>query len=224
MHRKLLTLLVAACALGAVVIGPATASAATLGLYSSSGSPYSPDPNTSQAYFEADATSVSFGSFTAQCGKFSFTTDITQNHADPVILDLRTSAGTPSPALVGCPSGLSYSNIQFTAPIEFNADGFGSVHGPQIPGTGTLPLRITETWSGASCVREGTLNLTYFPSQTGWYDRIGSSVSFDGYLQRVSGSLACPTSARFQGSFDGYGSWVGPTDETGTPIEWIVTP
>jgi hypothetical protein len=203
MYRKVLTALVSACALAAVLVGPATASASTLTLYG----PLIPDPAT-DAYFESDSTTVTFGSFPAQCGKFSIYTDITQNSADPVTLQLNSTSWAGPPSLVGCPHG-SYSNIQLTAAMQFNANG-----------TGTLPLSVTETWpGGSSCVRQGTLNLTYTPN-TGYAQ--GSPVAFDGFLNKVSGS--CPTSARFQGTFGGQGSSNGPTDEFGFPIDFVVTP
>jgi hypothetical protein len=219
MHRKLLTLLVSACALAAVMVVSATASAATLGVYAYGPGPGGLDPYTENVYFESDTTTVSFGSFPAQCGSFSFWTDITQNDANPVTLSLVSSP--QAPALVGCPSGISYSNIQATGPVQFNANAIA--YSGQ-PGTGTLPLRVTEQFGGVSCVREGTLNLTYKADQDGYGDTFGGSpVTFDGYLNKVSGG-ACINSARFQGTFGGKYSSVGPTNENDVHIEWIITP
>ncbi len=197
MYRKLLTALVSACALAAVLVGPASASAATLSLNLDI-NPTQWQSNTASFNSSSTTVTTSFGS--SVCDDFDFRTVITQNVADPVTLE---PFDTDQPDIDDCdPVGgatLGYSNGQTTGPVTFNANG-----------TGTLPLRFTETWAGSSsCVRQGSLSLAYTPNQT------PGVASFDGYLPRVTG--ACPATARFQGTF-----YVG--DDAGYPIHWVVTP
>lgn len=201
MRRKLLTLLVSACALAAGMVGPAAASAATLTITDGLGDP------AASANFESSSTRVSTSLGYYDCEEFILRTDITQNAADPVTLQLTTTPGLPFVASVdGCQttSGVSieYSNIQLTDAMEFAADG-----------TGSLPLRFTETWNGTyTCVRQGVLDLAYTASQPDW------GVTFGGALTKVSGSSVCPSVAVWSGSFD------RPTDAMGDPVDWVVTP
>jgi hypothetical protein len=199
MRRKLVAALISTAALAAVLAGPATASAATLTLNSSVlGIP------ATEADFESSSTTIQsdFGSY--DCEQFTFGTNITQNGADPVTLQLSTARIAPS--VNGCETSsgafVNYSNIQLTSPMEFNADG-----------TGSLSLRLSESWNGViNCVREGVLDLSYIPNQS------GSDVNFDGTLSRVSGSAWCMNDVYWQGWF------ATPTDDFGAPIDWIVTP
>lgn len=197
MHRQMLTVLVCACALAA----PASASADTLTLTNTLGEP------AAFADFESSSTAVITPQGSFECDGIALATEITQNAADPVTLQL---ADRPwhylATAFGDCQTAtgvtIGYSNIELTGPMELNADG-----------TGTLPLRFTETWNGAStysCVREGVLDLVYAPNQSA-----NQQVGYSGWLNMVSG--LCPISAHWQGTFD------TPTEDY-SPIEFVVTP
>jgi hypothetical protein len=202
MHRQLSTALACACALACALAIPAFASAATLTLTNMNGDP------AAFADFESSYTWVNTPQGSYQCGGIALPTEITQNGSDPVTLQLgnRPWHYLRTGSMGGCqlPNGstIAYSNLQVPDPMEFNADG-----------TGTLPLRFNQTWTvdpvtKYNCVREGVLDLTYVPNDP------HRPISYSGWIYTVSG--VCP-SGLFAGHFD------SPTEDHG-PIDFVVTP
>jgi hypothetical protein len=152
MRLNLRTILLSTVALAAVLVGPATASGATLTATNASlGMP------AETAEFPEGYVSMAGPSDMKYCDVFDLgETAITQNEADPITL------APSSITISGCetPSGLgyTYTNVQATGPMELHPDG-----------TGTLPISASETMTltGLGCVRQGTLNITFAPSSPG---------------------------------------------------------
>jgi len=139
MRRKLLTALVAACALTGVLVGPASASAATLTLNNSLEEP------AKVANFP-DGTGLEVQGTSLACETFALQSEITKNAADPVTLKI-TGANISGCTVSGFP--LEYSEIQSNY-MKLNANGTGQLH-----------LKVKETSKIWTCEREGILNLTY---------------------------------------------------------------
>ena len=184
MGRKLLGVLASACVLVGVLVGPASASASTLTLYDGLEEALEPaDP----VYF-ANGGGLKVNATLQKCETFELETEVTENEADPVTLQL-TGAN-----LEGCSWGsswLKFSEIESPYPMILNADG-----------TGALFLRVKEEVSwGLTCVREGVLNLTHSEGL----------VTAAGYMQAVT--FPCPGlnwKATFGPTYDEFGeiTWV----------------
>jgi hypothetical protein len=133
-----------------------------------------------------------------ECQKFDLQTEITQNEADPVTLE--STGVSLGPCETGQHFKLEFSDIETTSPMTLRPDG-----------TGTLPIRLTEhaEWKGPDCDRSGTLKLTEYG---------GGVIGYNGDLAVTEGYCGWAIPITLNGSFN------VPTDETGEPIEFVVTP
>lgn len=132
------------------------------------------------------------------CQEFALRTEITENAADPVLLELLEDTMHECYLPNQAETPIEYE-LEFTAPMSLNVDG-----------TGEIPLRVEEkSWFG-KCVISGTLDVT-------WYE--SGELNLEGVMKAEYGGTCINTTALWIATLG------PPTDQEGEPMEgFFVTP